>query len=214
VEAGIGAGHSFTEYAAAGLRFDPPAVRKQRLAESVEILRSLLDGSKTTFHGRHYTVEDATILRPKQEHVPILVGVNGKAPLAHAARHADIVAPTMLGRTLADGQSHEVRWEAARLDETVGWIRQAAASAGRRSTLHALVQAVVVTSDRESVAEDIATRYGMALSDVLTTPFLCLGTHQEISDHLVACRQRWGIEYYTVRAIDEFEPVITSLREV
>jgi hypothetical protein len=71
-----------------------------------------------------------------------------------------------------------------------------------------------VTSDRESVAEDIATRYGMALSDVLTTPFLCLGTHQEISDHLVACRQRWGIEYYTVRAIDEFEPVITSLREV
>jgi probable F420-dependent oxidoreductase len=212
VEVGIGAGHSFTEYAAAGLPFDPPRVRKQRLAESVEILRSLLDGSKTTFLGRHYTVEDATILRPQQEHVPILVGVNGAAPLAHAARHADIVGPTMLGRTLADGQSHEVRWEAARLDETVEWIRDAAASAGRRVSLHALVQAVVVTEDRESVAEDIATRYAMASSDVLATPFLCLGTHQEISDHLLECRQRWGIEYYTVRAIDEFEPVIASLR--
>ena len=34
VEVGIGAGHSFTEYAAAGVGFDPPAVRKARLAES------------------------------------------------------------------------------------------------------------------------------------------------------------------------------------
>ena len=214
VEVGVGAGHSFTEYAAAGLQFDPPAVRKQRLADSVEIIRSLLDGSRTTFRGRHYTVEDATILNPKQGHVPILVGVNGKAPLAHAARHADIVAPTMLGRTLADGQTHEARWETARLDETVEWIRGAATSAGRRVSLHALVQAVVVTSDRKSVAEDIARRYGIALSDVLATPFLCLGTHREISDHLLKCRQRWGIEYYTVRAIDEFAPVITDLRGV
>jgi probable F420-dependent oxidoreductase len=214
LEVGIGAGHSFTEYAAAGLPFDPPAVRKQRLAESVEVLRSLLDGSKTTFRGRHYTLEDVTVLRPRQEHVPILVGVNGKVALAHAARHADIVAPTMLGRTLADGQSHEVRWETARLDDTVAWIRDAAASAGRPASLHALVQAVVVTEDRQSTAQGIATRYGMALSDVLATPFLCLGTHHEIADHLLACRQRWGIEYYTVRAIDEFEPVLATLREV
>jgi probable F420-dependent oxidoreductase len=213
VEVGIGAGHSFTEYAAAGLPFDPPAVRKERLAESVEVLRSLLDGSTTTFRGRHYTLEGATVIRPKQPHVPILVGVNGKAALAHAARHADIVAPTMLGRTLADGQSHETRWEAARLDDTVDSIRQAAASAGRRAFLHALVQAVVVTEDRRSTARDIATRYGMALSDVLATPFLCLGTHEEIANHLLACRQRWGIEYYTVRAIDEFEPVLARLRD-
>jgi probable F420-dependent oxidoreductase len=213
VEVGIGAGHSFTEYAAAGIPFDPPAVRKQRLAESIEVLRSLLDGSTTTFRGRHYTLENATLVRPKQRHVPILVGVNGKAALAHAARHADIVAPTMLGRTLADGQSHETRWEAARLDDTVEWIRQAAAAAGRPVFLHALVQAVVVTEDRKSAAQDIATRYGMALSDVLATPFLCLGTHEEIASHLVECKQRWGIEYYTVRAIDEFEPVLARLRE-
>ena len=214
VEVGIGAGHSFTEYAAAGLPFDPPAVRKQRLAESVEILRSLLDGSETSFHGRHYAVEGATILCPKQQHIPILVGVNGKTALAHAARHADIVAPTMLGRTLADGQSHEARWEADRLDETVAWIRNAAASAGRAMSLHALVQAVVVTADRIGVAKDIATRYGVALSDVLATPFLCLGTHQAISHHLLECKQRWGIEYYTVRVIDEFEPVVANLRRV
>lgn len=212
LEVGIGAGHSFTEYKAAGIPFDPPAVRKERLGESVEILRALLDGSRTTFRGRHYMLENATIARPKQRHVPILVGVNGTRALAHAARHADIVAPTMLGRTLPDGQNHEVRWEVSRLDETVSRIHAAAASARRTVLLHALVQVVAVSDDRTTVAEDIATRLGMGLSDVLATPFLCLGTHQEISDHLLECRRRWGIDYYTVRAVEEFEPVIARLR--
>jgi alkanesulfonate monooxygenase SsuD/methylene tetrahydromethanopterin reductase-like flavin-dependent oxidoreductase (luciferase family) len=31
LEVGLGAGHSFTEYAAMGQAFDPPAVRKERL---------------------------------------------------------------------------------------------------------------------------------------------------------------------------------------
>ena len=97
--------------------------------------------------GAHHALENATILRSKQDHLPILVGVNGRAALAHAAKHADIVAPTMLGRTLPDGQHHEVTWEAARLDQTVEWIRDAAASVGRSVALHALVQGVV-TGDR------------------------------------------------------------------
>jgi probable F420-dependent oxidoreductase len=212
LEVGIGAGHSFTEYHAAGIGFDQSPVRKQRLAESVEILRSLLNGSSTSVRGQHYELENAMVLRPTQAHVPILVGVNGRAALAHAARYADIVAPTMLGRTLPDGQHHEVRWEAVRLDETVTRLRQAGAACGRSVSLHALVQSVVVTEDRKGVAEEIATRQGMPLADVLATPFLCLGTHEEIANHLVACRQRWGIEYYTVRVIHEFEPVIGRLR--
>ncbi|HEX3334470.1 MAG TPA: TIGR03621 family F420-dependent LLM class oxidoreductase [Acidimicrobiales bacterium] len=214
LEVGLGAGHSFTEYDAAGIPFDPPAVRKQRLGEAIEILRALLDGAPTTFRGRHYTLEHATIPRPAQAHVPILVGVNGRSALAHAAGHADIVGLTMLGRTLPDGQHHELRWEASRLDETVAWTRAAAASASADRTvrLHALVQAAVVTDDRTGVAADIATREHMTLDDVLATPFLCLGTHQEMSDHLRECRRRWGIEYYTVRAIEDFEPVIDRLR--
>jgi probable F420-dependent oxidoreductase len=212
LELGIGAGHSFTEYRAIGLPFDPPAIRKERLAESVQILRSLLGGQPTSYQGRHYVLDDSFVLRPKQENLSILVGVNGRAALTRAAQHADTVAPTMLGHTLPDGQHHEVRWEAARLDETVAWIREAADAKERSVALHALVQAVIVTDDRPSAAGAIATRQGMALPDVLTTPFLCLGTHEEIANHLLACRQRWGIEYYTVRVIEEFAPVIERLR--
>ena len=90
LEVGIGAGHAFTEYAAIGQAFDPPAVRKARLAETVEILPRLLRGEEVTFDGEHYHLKRARTLRAQQDHVPFLVGVNGRSALAHAARHADI----------------------------------------------------------------------------------------------------------------------------
>src|SRR5207244_1041984 len=59
LEVGIGAGHAFTEYAAIGQAFDPPRVRKQRLAEAVEVLRQLLDGKEVSFAGEHYRLAKA-----------------------------------------------------------------------------------------------------------------------------------------------------------
>ena len=120
VELGLGAGHSFTEYEAMGLAFDPPKVRKARLAESVEILHRLFDGESVTYSGEHYQLRDVQVARALQTHLPIVVGVNGPAALAHAAKHADTIGLTMLGRTLEDGQRHEVRWEADRLDLAAG----------------------------------------------------------------------------------------------
>ena len=213
LEVGLGAGHSFTEYTAMGRRFDPPAVRKARLGEAVEILRALLDGERVSYLGDYYRLDDAATLAPLQEHVPLLVGVNGRTALAHAVRHADMVAPTMLGRTREDGQHHDVRWEAARLDHTVEWMRTAAAGRWDAIELHALVQAVVVTEDRHGAAAAIAERIRMDVGDVLSTPFLCLGTHAEIADHLLACRERWGFSSFSVREAEAFAPVIARLRQ-
>jgi len=211
MEVGLGAGHSFTEYAAMGQTFDPPQARKERLAESVEILRSLLDGGPVSYRGTHYRLDDAVALAPLQEHVPILVGVNGRTALAHAVRHADIVAPTMLGRTREDGQHHDVRWEASRLDATIERMRGAAGGRWDGIELHALVQAVVITDDRAHATAEIAGRIGMDVSDALSTPFLCVGTHDEIAQHLQACRERWGFSYYSVRDVDSFAPVLARL---
>jgi probable F420-dependent oxidoreductase len=213
VEVGLGAGHSFTEYAAMGQPFDPPATRKERLAESVEILRALLDGDRVSRRGPHYTLDEAATLAPRQEHVPLLVGVNGRTALTHAVRHADIVAPTMLGRTREDGQHHDVRWEASRLDSTIEWMRHEAGKRWDGIELHALVQAVVITDDRVGAVSEIAGRIGMDVTDALWTPFLCVGTHAEIAQHLLACRERWGFSYYSVRNVDAFAPVVALLRE-
>jgi probable F420-dependent oxidoreductase len=153
LEVGIGAGHSFTEYEAIGQHFDPPSVRKARLAESIEILRRLLDGKSVTYDGEHYNLDDVRTLRSCQDHVPLLVGVNGKRALAHAARHADIIGLTMLGRTLEDGQRHEARWQQERPDATVGYISEQAGQRWKQVELNVLVQAVVVTDDKKEAAQ-------------------------------------------------------------
>jgi probable F420-dependent oxidoreductase len=215
VELGIGAGHSFTEYEAAGLPFDPPAARKARMAEAVEVLRLLLDGEEVSFDGDHYQLRGVRTMRSRQQHLPILVGVNGRTALAHAARHADTLGLTMFGRTLPDGQRHETRWEADRLDRTVAFVDEQAR--GRTSPLekHVLVQAIVVTDDRGAVAADFVDR-GVAptLEDALATPFLAIGTHDEIADHLLGCHERWGVSYFTVRDLDAFAPVVERLRRL
>jgi len=210
-ELAIGAGHAFTEYHSMGITFDPPAVRKRRLAESIEVLRRLLDGETVTHDGEHYRITDVRIKRSLQEHLPIMSAVNGKAGLAHAAQHADIIGLMMLGKTLDDGNRHEVRWEADRLDTTVAYIREHAA--GRRIELNALVQMVIVSNDRRAAAENLcADLPSLQVEDALTTPFLAIGTHDEIAEHFLRCRERWGISYLTVRSITDFAPVIERLR--
>ncbi|MFZ0218154.1 MAG: TIGR03621 family F420-dependent LLM class oxidoreductase [Candidatus Dormiibacterota bacterium] len=213
LEVGIGAGHAFTEYAAVGQRFDPPAVRKSRLAEAVEVLRPLLDGETVTYEGEHYQLQGVKIQRAQQARVPILVAVNGRRALTHAAQHADAIGLTMLGRTLADGQRHEVRWQRDRLDRTVEHVRSSAGDRRDGLELHALVQAVRITDDRGRAAAELAAQVdGLSADDALTTPFILLGTHDEMAAHLLHCRERWGITSYTVRDLAAFAPVIERLR--
>lgn len=145
--------------------------------------------------------------------MPILIGVNGRAGLAHAARTADIIGLTMLGKTLPDGNAHAVRWEPERVDANVAWIGEQAAERSGHLELNALVQAVVVTDDRRKAAEELSAEVpGLDVDHALSTPFLALGTHDEITQHLLACRERWGISYYVVRDIEAFAPVIEALR--
>ena len=209
-ELGVGAGHAHTEYAAIGAAFDPPRVRKQRMAEAIEILRRLLDGDEVTHHGAHYSLDAVRTMPSRQEHVPIFVGVNGREALAHAARHADIIGLTMLGKTLPDGNQHEVRWQSTRLDATIAHI--AAESGGQTPELNVLVQLLVVTDDREAAAAEIVADIPtLDLHDALETPFLLLGTYDEIAAQIVAARDRWRVSYFTVRELDAFSPVIERL---
>jgi alkanesulfonate monooxygenase SsuD/methylene tetrahydromethanopterin reductase-like flavin-dependent oxidoreductase (luciferase family) len=52
LEIGIGAGHSFNEYEAIGVPFDTPAIRKARMGEASEILRSLLEDDEVSSNPR------------------------------------------------------------------------------------------------------------------------------------------------------------------
>src|SRR5690349_15892452 len=59
-ELGIGAGWHRGEYEQIALPFDPPAVRIDRLAEGVQIIKRLFGEEPVTFAGRYYTVTGLT----------------------------------------------------------------------------------------------------------------------------------------------------------
>jgi hypothetical protein len=71
-----------------------------------------------------------------------------------------------------------------------------------------------VTDTRVQVAEDLSAQLALPTSDVLATPFLCLGSHEEMAHHLLACRARWGTSYFTVRDIEGFAPVMALVRSL
>jgi probable F420-dependent oxidoreductase len=211
MELGLGAGHTPSEYAATGIVRSSGADRKRRLMESVGIVRRLLDGEIVDHEGEHYRIERARIARTAQERLPILVGGNGEELLAFAGAHADAIGLQGLGRTREDGHSHDVRWTASHLDRQLDQIR---AGAGDRDDveLNALVQMVQITDDREAALARVCDLVdGLTMEDAATTPYLLIGTVDEIVLHMMTCRERWGISYFVVRELDDFEPVLRAL---
>lgn len=91
LEFAIGAGWAEREFRAYGLRFPPASERLARLDEALEIVKLLWSEPRTTYHGTHYSIEDAPC-EPKpiqRPHPPIMVGGSGRKTLRIAARHAD-----------------------------------------------------------------------------------------------------------------------------
>jgi len=87
---GLGAGWQINEHVAYGIDLGTARERVDRFSEAIQIVRSLLDTARTTFHGEVYTITDAPCEpSPVQEHLPILVGTGGNRMLKITARHAD-----------------------------------------------------------------------------------------------------------------------------
>ncbi len=88
---GLGAGWHAHEYKAYGYQFPEPKTRLDMLEECVQIVQSMLTKERTTFHGKHFHVEDARCLPPPvQGKLPVFVGGQGeKRTLRIAARWAD-----------------------------------------------------------------------------------------------------------------------------
>lgn len=219
LELGLGAGHARPEYERAGLVFDSARVRVDRLEEAVPLIRQLLDGDTVTHTGTHYQlVEERCEVRPVQAKMPLLVGGSGRRVHAIAARFADAVGFTGLGKTLDDGQHHDASgFTAQSVDDDVAALTQAVAAANRSWPLEmqVLVQGVVVTDNAISAAENICRTALPMLTpgDVLSSPYLMVGTVATIVDRLIEQRERWGFSHYTVRrdALGQLEPVIASL---
>jgi probable F420-dependent oxidoreductase len=215
-ELGLGAGYMKAEYDEAGLPFERGAVRVERLAESIAIITRLHTGEPITFGGRHYQVTAHRIhpLPVQRPRPPILIGGNGPRLLMLAATDADIVGLT--GVTFAAGGTRpEMSGFSARaVDERLALLRTAAAHRFVHLELNALLQRVIVTDDRRAAAAELAQRWtALSVDDILDSPFVLLGSVDEIVAQLLARRARWGLSYYIVfeSVIDAFAPVVDRL---
>ena len=213
---GLGAGHMQSEYDQAGLGFDAAGTRVARLAEAVTIIKGLLTGEQVTFAGRHYRVTSHQIypLPVQRPHPPVLIGGNGRQLLTLAAQEADIVGLT--GFTLRRGGTAPdfSGWRAAGIDERMQLIREAAGDRYDSLELNALVQRVVVTDDRRHAAEELASRWTqLSPEEILQSPFVLIGTVDQLVEDLQVRRERWGISYYVIFEpyIDAFAPVVARL---
>ena len=220
-ELGLGAGHTPQEYVTTGIPMDPPAARKARLVESLRTLRPLLSRSRELVahagtqqvHENDLARAGIDVGRPVQERVPLLVGGNGASLLGAAGELADIIGLQGLGRTLEDGHRHEVKWTASHLDEQIAQVRAGAGDRFAELELNALVQVFSITDDRDAELREITDRWPtLSVDDASVIPYLMIGSIDEIAGHVHACRDRWGITYFVVRALDEFAPILDAFR--
>jgi probable F420-dependent oxidoreductase len=214
----LGAGSIQSEYEQVGLGFDRGRTRVERLAEAVTIIKGLLKGEEVTFAGRHYHVTGHTIapLPVQKPHPPILIGGNGPRLLALAAREADIVG--LSGLTFRNGGAVSPDlsgWRVSSLDERVELMREIAGDERySRLEINALVQRVIVTDDRRGAAEELTSRWTqLAPDEILQSPYVLIGSVDQMIEDIQARRKRWGISYYVVHEpyLDDFAPVVARL---
>jgi probable F420-dependent oxidoreductase len=208
---GVGAGHTHREWADVGQSRPGPRQRAERLAEFVTVVARLLSGDTVTLEGSYLSLRDSLLDGlPASSRVRLAVGGGHPLVLRAAARHADIVGLSGLGRTLPDGHHHQARWSQADLRRQLQLVRDEAQRAARSPVIEALVQFVRVTGDRAgAVAQLCAAFPGATIEDISRTPFALIGTHKQMAGQILAQAQGLGITSYVVR-----EPAIPDLERV
>ena len=214
LELGIGAGWLKEEYDLSGIPFDPANVRIARLEEAVHLLKRLLSGERTTFHGEFYTVEGlrippAPVQRP---YPPLIIGGGSRKILSLAAREADIVGITT--RALPDGSKDVADMTAVATDRKLAWVREAAGDRFDHIELNTICPTVEITADRRAAAARIAADLPVTADEVLDSPAVLLGTVDEIAETLGERRERFGFSYIVVLepVMEAFAPVVERLR--
>jgi probable F420-dependent oxidoreductase len=215
LELGLGAGWDPSDYRRAGIDFDPPKVRIERLGEAIQIVKSFFDGSPVTFSGKYYHIEGLTgypkpVQRPRP---PLMIGGGGRRILSLAGREADIVS---VGFDLGHGAFDDRAIRTSTHDATtrkVGWVRSAAGDRAAALELSVQIVAAAVTEDREDCAHRLASSLGVTALDILDSPQFLVGTVEEIVDDLIARRERLGLSYIVLRpeAAKPMAPVVQRL---
>ncbi|MEV1246960.1 TIGR03621 family F420-dependent LLM class oxidoreductase [Nonomuraea sp. NPDC050022] len=208
LDVGLGTGWMAEDYQRAGLPFEPPGVRVDRLAEAVAVLKGLWGDGPYTFDGTHYQIR-ALDQQPKpvrRPHPRLLLGGGGPRMLRLAAREADVVNLGMRVRADGTGPDGNDGGRQAFMDK----LRTVRAAAGDRYDRLELGTSVV----QVGVRKPEETWSAADTSQLDETPQVLLGTHHDIVDKLRYWRDEHDISYFVVhheRDLDAFTPIVEEL---
>ncbi|SEC51273.1 probable F420-dependent oxidoreductase, MSMEG_2516 family [Rhodococcus jostii] len=222
LELGLGAGHMQWEFDRARIDWEPFGARAGRLRATIEQLQREFAADGYPQQAPLRDEFGMPVLRPVQRRgfgghgPPLIVGGTGDRILRVAAEHADIIS--VAGAFQIKGQSPGTMRiaTATEADERVRFVRACAGDRADRIEWHALIQAVVKTDDRQGAAAALAQRFGNLMSpdEILATPFVLVGTVDQMAAQLLRTRERYGFTYYTVHGpyMDAFAPVVERIR--
>jgi probable F420-dependent oxidoreductase len=215
LDVGLGSGHMKWEFDAAGIPWTGFAARAQRLEETITELRRFLGTELAALPG-------GTAPQPVQRTgfggsgPPLIVGGTGDRILTIAARHADVIGVAGVYQLPGEPPGTFRIGTAPEADERVRFAREQAGARAADVEWNVLVQAVVPTPDRRAAAEDLVTRYPdqMSAEEALETPYLLIGTAEQMAEQLRERRERYGFTSITVHEPyqEAFEPVVELLR--
>ena len=212
---GLGAGWMASDYKAAGMTYDPPGVRIDRMLEGLTIIKGLFAAGEFSFEGKHYTITslEGTPKPVQKPHPPILLGGGGPRMLKLAAREADIVN---VNYDLREGR---VNRKVARTgmadatDEKLKWIREAAGDRLDQIELSVTIFLANISDDRETLASAVGAGFEAGPDEVLEIPHFLIGTVDQLVEEIQKRRERYGISYTIVpgSVAEEFAPVVARL---
>ena len=219
VEIGLGAGWMRSDYDAAGLPYEAPAVRVGRLEEAVAVVKGLFGPSPLSFDGDHYRITGLDGLpKPVQRpHPPILVGGGGRRVLGLAGRVADVAGIYANLRRGALDVHPVTDLSPARVAEKVAAVREAAAGAGRDTNAVelqiSLLRCRVTASERQARDEvaAAASAWGVPAEAVAASPAVLVGTPTRCAELLEERRERYGLSCVHVGSDAEGAAPLTGL---
>jgi probable F420-dependent oxidoreductase len=214
-ELGLGAGWQRTDYDQSGISMDPAAVRVERLAESLDIMRSMWSKGRADVVGEHYTVRGAlgSPAPATPGGPPLVIGGGSRQVLTLAGRYANIasIVPSLAAGVIGPEMAAESVVEKYR--DRVEWVRRAAEGRAEDIEFQCWTAAVQVVPNGDELISQMAPAFGLTPAQLRAAPIALIGTVKEIVETLQERRESLGFSYIVVHEaeMEALGPVIAEL---
>ncbi len=203
LDLGLGIGLIKAEFDAAGIPFRRFDERRAALIGAIDEIDQLI-------------AAEGDVERP-----PVMIGGTGERMLRTAAERADVVGFAGLHQIPGRPPGSFRLATAAEAGHQTSFVRAAAGERAERLRLNNFVKVVEVTDDREAVARKLAAEDDDYLTigdadEALRTPFLLIGTPEQIARQILDDRDRYGFTSITVQRphMEVLGPIIRRVREL